>query len=147
LNMEEKRKLEKLLLEDVESAITKYAARRSEERGEMEKAALKNPPTELKRLMAIYQRARKEMEEAEAKMKPHGYRMDDVYRDGNYVYELRLDRTIEPKALRDYDEKTNMAKGALTNLKRTYTLKLFAGGEEAKELFSALARELASIVK
>jgi hypothetical protein len=35
---------------------------------------------------------------------------------------------------------------SLADQKRTYTLKLFAGGEKAKELFASLAKELANIV-
>ncbi len=146
--MEEKRKLEKILLSDVDAAITSYGARRSGERGAVEKSALDNPPAEIKRLSAEYQQSRKAMEEAEAKMKQLGYQMDSVYSGENgYVYRLRLDHTIEPRALADFDEKTKKAKGALNELRRTYTLKLFAGAEEAKELFASLTKELAAIVR
>ena len=43
------------------------------------------------------------------------------------------------------DDKVTGAMG-FTSFYPSYALKLFAGGEEAKELFASLARELASIV-
>jgi hypothetical protein len=54
---------------------------------------------------------------------------------------------ILPKELLEFDDQTQERISALTRIKRTYTLKLFAGGEEAKELFASLAKELAAIVK
>jgi adenylate cyclase len=45
-----------------------------------------------------------------------------------------------------YDAETARVEKSLAELKRIYTLKLFAGGEEAKELSASLAKELAVIV-
>ena len=53
---------------------------------------------------------------------------------------------VQPKPLQAFDDETDKTKGALTELSRTYTLKLLAGGEEAQELFASLAK-LASIVR
>jgi hypothetical protein len=49
--------------------------------------------------------------------------------------------------LAGFDIETVEQQRNLTEMKRTYTLKLFAGGAEAKELFAWLGRELAAIVK
>jgi hypothetical protein len=46
-----------------------------------------------------------------------------------------------------FQDRTATAIALLSELKRSYTLKLFAGGAEAKELFAMLAKELAAIVK
>ena len=60
-------------------------------------------------------------------------------------YELRLGYYSNPKAAEDYDVETASVQKALADLKRSYTLKLFARGEEAQELFASLARELAAM--
>jgi hypothetical protein len=48
--------------------------------------------------------------------------------------------------IRDFNAQTARTEKALAQLKRTYTLKLFAGGEGAKELFASLAKELVAII-
>jgi hypothetical protein len=50
------------------------------------------------------------------------------------------------KSLREFDAQSKEVRAGLADLKRNYTLKLFAGGEEAQELFASLARELANII-
>jgi hypothetical protein len=50
------------------------------------------------------------------------------------------------KAMKQFDAATAKVKSALAELKLTYTLKLFAGGEEAKELFALLAKGPAAVV-
>lgn len=67
--------------------------------------------------------------------------------DTDYHGHLRINWPDAPKLIKDFDAETTKHEKQLTNLKRTYTVKLFAGGEEAKDLLAALARELALIVK
>ena len=51
------------------------------------------------------------------------------------------------KPLQDFDDHTVKTRDALTRMKRTYTLKLFAGGAEAKELFTSLGKELSALTR
>ena len=60
---------------------------------------------------------------------------------------FRVSYGQKPKPVREYNEKRRRVQHSLADLKRSYTLKLFAGGEEAKELFASLSRELAAIVR
>jgi len=55
----------------------------------------------------------------------HGYA-------NNYAYDLEIDYSTKPQAIRDYDAETARVEKSLAELKRSYTLKLFAGGEELK---------------
>jgi hypothetical protein len=47
----------------------------------------------------------------------------------------------------DYDAETERVEKSLAGVQRSYTLKLFAGDGEAKELFSSLAGEFAAIIR
>lgn len=78
-------------------------------------------------------------------MQKLGFAIRNDWRN-NYGYDLELSHSTNPKPLRDFDAETAKVEKSLADLKRTYTLKLFTGGEEAKELFAALAKELAAIV-
>ena len=53
----------------------------------------------------------------------------------------------ELNAVREFDALTDKTKGALSDMKRTYSLKLFAGGEETQALFASLSAELKALTK
>jgi hypothetical protein len=59
---------------------------------------------------------------------------------------LSLREPSKVPALEAHSEQTRKTRAALEDMKRGYTLKLFAGGEEAQELFASLSRELEAIV-
>ncbi len=143
LNMEEKRKLEKLLLEDIDRAATTYREVRQSKRKALESDAVRKPPKEVRELFDTNERARGDMERTERSLTALGFRIEG-YGSGRHLG-VGYGSAI-PKFLRSFDEETEKTKGALQGLKRTYTLKLFAGGEEAQGLFASLVKELVSIV-
>ena len=65
LNMEEKRKLEKLLIADIELAVARYDAVTKEERDALIEKLQRTPSIEAKRLYGRYQLACKQRDEAE----------------------------------------------------------------------------------
>ncbi len=79
LNMEEKRKLEKLLLSDIDSAVARYNARAADMRQALVDKLKKNLPAEAKRLLASYLLAKKQQEQLESKLNALGY--DIAYDD------------------------------------------------------------------
>ena len=79
LNMEEKRKLEKLLLADIDSAVARYDAQAQDMRGNLIDKLTKTPPAEVKKLFDSYSLAQKQVEQLEAKLDGLGY---DITYDG-----------------------------------------------------------------
>lgn len=140
--MEEKRKLEKLLLTDIDSALTIYTAQRKPMRDDVAEKALKNAPSSVVALLNLHRKSQQEVKRTEAELSKLGYSL----RGYDLERTLAIGYSIVPKPVQAFDDKTEKAKSALTTMKRTYTLKLFAGGEEAQELFASLAHELAAIV-
>jgi len=145
LNMDEKRKLEKLLIDDIDRAISDFSAKRGNGRCTLTDKCLKTPPADVKTQFAKYLRAKQEKEDAESQIVALGFGIRCNYHKDNEP-ELRMGDSILPKSVRDFDEETRKRTSALTEMKRTYTLKLFAGGEEAQGLFEALGKELKAII-
>ena len=73
LNMEEKRKLEKLLLSDIDSAVARYDAQAQDMRGNLIDKLTKNPPADVKKLFDSYVLAKKQLGQLEAKLDTLGF--------------------------------------------------------------------------
>ena len=134
--MEEKRKLEKLLLDDINSAVARYDARAEERRNELTKRLTSNPPAEVKKLFVRYSLARKQQAEAEAKLDKLGY---DISYNGSLSVNTHGTRT---PALTASDLRAKEGRQLLQDLKRNYVIKLFADHADTQSLFAGLAKEL-----
>ena len=108
LNMEEKRKLEKLLLADIDMAAAKFSAQRAKTRSSAEAAAIKNAPREAKRLIEHIRRSDKARQTAVNALEQLGYATDRYGRK----YELAIHYGTKPKALRDFDQETENGSGS-----------------------------------
>jgi hypothetical protein len=139
LNMEEKRKLEKLLLQDIETAESAYSKHRAEQRRNLEAEILRNPERVVQTALRNAKRAVELKRLAERQLVALGYDLD-------YQNRLCISRQDRPKPLKDFDRDTAANQKRLADARRSYTMKLFAGGEEAQQLFASLARELANII-
>lgn len=142
MNMEEKRKLEKVMFADIEKAIGQYTSKRSAEYDELRRQYLDKPPKDALRLYSDFQAAREQMKSAETLLRQlFGIDIDSYPKE-----HLSLRDASKVPALESHGEQTRKVKAALEEMKRGYTLKLFAGGEEAQELFASLARDLEAII-
>jgi hypothetical protein len=144
LNMEEKRRLEKVLLSDIDRAIGDYKATRTTVRNEQTERLKDKPPVEVKADFALYLKAVAERDDAQKRIQMLGYDVGTDY--PRYEPTLKLNYSRPPEAISQYDDETARVEKALAAMKRTYTLKLFAGGEEAQELFASLSRDLEAII-
>jgi hypothetical protein len=80
------------------------------------------------------------LDDAYAKqLQAHGYGIEGY----GEMKKLRISHSELPKARTQYGTETREQERALDSLKRTYTVKLFAEGEEARTLLSSLATEIA----
>ena len=143
--MEEKRKLEKLLFADIETAITTFKQKRTTLRQTCAKTALEKAPAETRALLTAYVTLLKKSKEASQALAKLGYSVKSDW-SNQYGHDLEIAYAKPPKALLDFDAETARVEKSLADLKRDYTLKLFAGGEQAQQLFASLTRELAAIV-
>ena len=143
LTLEEKRKLEKIIFADIEKAECDYLNARSGERAEVKTKCIKNAPSQVKTLFKKYAEASKVRKQSEKALDKMGYSVSDY---GN-TPELKISHGDYPKELELFDTETNKKEDELSTMKRTYTIKLFAGGEEATELFKTLAQDLARLIK
>jgi hypothetical protein len=140
LNMEEKRKLEKLLLADIDSAAARYDAQTQTERTALIDKLERTPPAEAKALHARYKLAGKQREELEAKLNALGYDVD-------YHGELEVNTSgTMARQLAEFDDRADEMRRSLATLKRAYVIKLFADHADAQGLFGSLAKDLERLI-
>lgn len=112
LNMEEKRKLEKLLIADIDSSTVRYDAVTETERRALIEKLKRTPPAEAKALYERYKLAGKQQEEAEAKLNALGYNV-------NYNGELGVNTSgTTAKPLAEFDDGADEMRRSLATLKR-----------------------------
>jgi hypothetical protein len=135
--MEEKRNLQRLLFTDITTASTKYKAARDKEREQLQKHLIEKAPPMMRTLLAQWKKARDTQSHVEKQLNGSGYAIDTYP-----TLSLKIHYGKPPKALPAFDEETRRTEKKILDLKRDFTLRLFAGGEEARGLFSALTKEL-----
>ena len=134
LNMEEKRKLEKLLIADIDSATARYDAVTNEERETLIERLEQKPVAEAKALYERRNLAVKQRQELEEKLNVLGYDVD-------YHGELSVKRSgTTVKQLAEFDDRAEEMRRSLTTLKRNYVIKLFADHADTQSLFGSLDR-------
>lgn len=141
LNMEEKRKLEKLLIADIESATAHYNAVTSEEREALIARLERMPSAEAKALYERYKLAGRQQQEAKERLGALGYHIDyhgafGVSTSGRLV-----------KQLSEFDDRADEMRRSLATLKRSYVIKLFADHADTQSLFGSLAKDLERLVR
>jgi hypothetical protein len=140
LNMEEKRKLEKLLIEDIDSATARYDAETKTERHALIERLERTPPAEAKALYERYKLAGKQRQELEAKLDVLGY-------DVNYHGDLAVNTSgTTAKQLAEFDDRADELRHSLATLKRSYVIKLFADHADTQSLFGSLAKDLERLI-
>lgn len=140
LNMEEKRKLEKLLIADIDSATARYDAITQEERQALIEKLERTPSTEVKTLYERYRLAVKQQAEAKDKLDTLGY---DVDYDGEL--EVNTSGTLA-RQVAEFDDRADDMRRSLAALKRGYVIKLFADHADTQSLFGSLAKDLERLV-
>jgi hypothetical protein len=139
--MEEKRHLQKLIFRDIDAAASAYRAARSEARRKLQERLVETAPDNVASLVAELKRTRETAKRLENELSDLGYSF------GCYQEKLSIGpHNKQPQELDKFDEETSRGDKSMSDLKRDYTLRLFAGGEEARALFATLASELAKIV-
>ena len=140
LNMEEKRKLEKLLIADIDTATERYATVTQAERDSLVEKLERVPSADAKALFERYKLATKQREEIENKLKAVGYHV-------GYHGDLSINSTgTMTKQLAEFDDRADEMRRSLATLKRSYVIKLFADHADTQSLFGSLAKDLERLV-
>lgn len=142
--MEEKRKLEKIIFADLDKAKHDYDQKHDAERAKILEA--KAQSKEAKAILADYLANEKEKQSIEKRLEANGL---CTTRGGNYSDSIRptiIQANGKGKEIEELNKKIRTGKDKLDSMKRTYTLKLFASGQEAQEVFESLQNEIAKIL-
>jgi hypothetical protein len=142
LNMEEKRHLQKLIFRDIDATAAAYRAARSEARRKLQERLVETAPSNIAALAAELKRAQETATRLEHELSALGYSFSGYPEKKLCIHEYNK----QPQEVVEFDKETSRRDKSMSDLKRDYTLRLFAGGEEARELFATLGKELAKIV-
>ncbi|MEJ6011425.1 hypothetical protein [Novosphingobium aquae] len=142
LSLAEKRKLESLILQDIEEAERAFNRDASNQRAELIKRLEAKPPADVSEQFTNYQKSQKTASLAEEKMAELGWKPTG-YGDTKLVIQTY---GIIPKELVEFDEKVTNNQATLASYKRSFAIKLFANGVEASNLFTELAKEISKLV-
>lgn len=138
--MEEKRKLEKLLIADIDSATERYDTITREERRALIERLERTPLREAKSLHGRYKQTGQLREELKAKLHALGYGVD-------YSGELEVNRSgTTTKQLAEFDDRAAETRQSLATLTRSYVIRLFADDADTQSLFGSLAKDLERLI-
>lgn len=155
MNMEEKKKLEKIAIADIEKAVSALEIKKSEALNELSEKLVKSPSKEVKAIFDLFVSTQKAHEKAEKDLKALGF--DTRYqRDSENKYELCMysnrysygsDKdSKEVKELRDmrkdFENKIAKAQG----LKREVIVGLYTTGVEAQAFLNNLSKKLEALL-
>jgi hypothetical protein len=158
LNMDEKKKLEKIIYNDIDRAKTEYEITHNAQVQKVKAKAVRS--AKILKLAGDYNKAQQEARKVEKELNKMGftasYNENSRYdtNDDEDSCEIRVGSArvytnnygTQVKEVKDAENKINIVNRKLEEMKRTYTLKLFAGGlTEAENVFADLANELAKI--
>jgi hypothetical protein len=162
LNMDEKKKLEKVIYNVIDRAKMEYELTYNEKVKEVKAKAIR--AEKVLKLVKEYDENSKEAHRIESELDKMGFsvsfnnnsRYDDDDDEDEDSTEKRVGKSRvytssygnrEIKEVKDIDLKKDMVNKKFDEMKRTYTLKLFAGGlTEAENVFAELAKELAKLL-
>jgi hypothetical protein len=140
--MDEKRQLEKLIFSDIDQAATKYATTRQLERGKLQERLVESASSAVVATFAEWKRATQTIATVEKKLSELGYSVGGYGEDRK----LAIAYSNLPQELVAFDSETKQRQSKIAGLKREYTLRLYAAGEEARDLFAMLANEITKVL-
>lgn len=138
--MDEKRKLEKIIFADIDKAKRDYSDKNYARRQVIEKELVKSPKAV--EFLKKYNELEAQKSLLEKTIEAHGYRVCGYSSDKKTIAIHDSDKFPQLKS-----ESNRQVEEKFENLKRDYTLKLFASGEEAMEVFASLKKELERLTK
>jgi len=152
--MEEKKKFEKLVWEDIDKVERQYRSNRSASRKDYDEMLCKSPKA--KELLAKWTKvneahikAEKELSDMNSELSKAGFRANyGGYRNEESKPYLSVESYGSSPDARKYDNETDKVCEKFDEIKRSYTLKIYASGiEEIVSLFETLQKELQALLK
>lgn len=153
MNSLEKSKIEKIINADVEEVIKNFTEQRKDAQSALVDKLEENPPASAVKLSKEIISARKISREAEKELSALGWRLTG-YNDDKLEMQTHWNcdtnsMTASCKEVMNFSKETDKKIQLLKSLARKYSLKLFAGGEnaEVEKLLASFNAEIAKLLK
>ncbi len=156
MTIQEKQKVEKILIEDINATLLTYKKNSTEEEYRIVKTLTKSPDKKVLALIKKYEIASKTIANIKIELAKQGVQYNKPTNNG-IQYEGRIsllnswDPNFKenrlPKKLEEFRKNRDQKTEDIKRLKRTCIIKLFAKDTEATKLLDFLQKELAKILK
>lgn len=153
MNTTEKRKIDDVMVKQISKAVEDYRGDRKTQFANIVHKLEKNPPKAVITLEKEMLALRKRKDAIEEEMKGLGFKMGD-YDDHAEIditrsYRYRESDTKEyfAKELIEHNIETENKVKSLEALGQTYTLKIYASGEEVLNILTSFQEEIAKLLK
>ena len=141
LNMEEKRKLERLLIADIDAAASQQEVAIKGERDVLVEQLVRKLPAEVSKLFKRHQLAAKQQQEATQRLTELGYSLGY-----NSVLSVRSFTPL-PKQVEEFDKQAAKRRQSFSDLRRSYIIRLFADHADTQSLFASLGKDLERLTR
>lgn len=156
MNIVEKKKIEKIIISDIDVYVKNYTSKRTEEFEVLKRKFEANIPAEAKALFKKFLDTTKQAKDIENELEVMGWDVSSSYGDyklqlaynyrsnvedgmSNYKYNL--------KELDNHNNQTSSIISKMKGLARLYTLKIYSGAKEMGELLEGLKEDIEKLMK
>lgn len=143
MNLQEKKKLDKIIIEDIDRGIDKFNSRRNAERSKLEKKLLTTG--EVGKMAIKFRTLYTELKTIENRLEKLGFDVSS-YSGTVSVSNSSYGSSEKPAEIREFNKETHEKRERIEALKKQFALRLYADNEEAKALFASLEAQIAKLV-
>lgn len=142
LNVQEKRKIETLIIDDIEQSERRYSEARNKGLSALSRTLIDNPPADVAKTFKQWQETQATLDLLERKVEKAGF---SIQTWGNKP-KLDTRHSDDCPPLRAYAKETSAGKMRFQKLKKDYMFALY-GTQDIAELYKRLQTELTELVQ
>jgi hypothetical protein len=141
LNLQEKRRIEKLVFDEIDQAVRKLTSNRSDSEDELKERLKKNPPAAVKKLREEVISLEKQLEEKNTTLHKEGFEL-------NYENNLTIRHYGEyvNKDILDFREESEKRRRALEDMRKEFIVKIYADSDEVKDIFGVVSERIQKVI-
>ncbi len=141
LNLQEKRRIENLVFDEINDAVRNLISKRSDQYSELKKRLAKNPPEPVKKLREEIVNLKKQIEMKETELSKEGFELG--YED---ALKIREYGDFVNKELLTFSELTNSKRRMLEDMRKEFVVKIYADSDEVKDVFSVVSQRIEKVI-
>ena len=141
LKLQEKRRIENLVFDEINDALHKFNSKRSNEYDELKQRLIKNPPEPVKKLREEIVNLKNQIEAKQTELSKEGFELG--YEDRLILREYG---EFVNKELLAFSELTKSKRHMLEDMRKEFIVKIYADSDEVKDVFSIVSERIEKVI-